>query len=421
MKTLRFVGVIWPLAFGQPVAARDFFELPPINYSMTASDDEVARLAREIERGEWDGEGRSGKDFLREILKKLEVPEESQVMVFSKTSLQNSLINQRNPRAIYFSMDTYVGWVPGEKVEVIAVDEKLGPVFYTIDPPVGKMPPRVVRATDSCLQCHATSRTSGVPGMFIRSVVPDENSHPVLSAGTFLVTDQTPLKNRWGGWYASGSSDEPHLGNRWIPEGASGRGVMKPEQSSHEDLSLLIDTEKYLQPTSDIVALMVLEHQCQTHNLLTKAKMTYERAVYFQKSYSEEKLDSPEGMAWKTADSNARAIASAFLFSDEVDPGGDGVEGSEKFTEMFEKCGVESSGGSSLREFRLYGRIFRYRCSYMIHSKSFKGLPAVVRERVFHYLREALDEESGSHLGKRERKVIRSILEETVPGFKTKS
>lgn len=41
-----------------------------------------------------------------------------------------------------------------------------------------------------------------------------------------------------------------------------------------EDLSGTINTEKYLAPTSDIVALLVLEHQCRMHNLLTKAKLT---------------------------------------------------------------------------------------------------------------------------------------------------
>lgn len=177
---------------------QDFFDLPPIRYSQTASQDAVAKMVAEIEHGDWVIGKVDGKTFLKAVLKKLNIPEESQVLVFSKTSFQNSLINQNNPRSIYFSMDAYVGWVPGGKVEVIIEDEKLGPVFYTIDPPFGDRRAKIVRATDSCLQCHATSRTSGVPGMFIRSVVPDQNSHPILSAGTSLVTDSTPLRERWG-------------------------------------------------------------------------------------------------------------------------------------------------------------------------------------------------------------------------------
>ena len=180
------------------MAGQDFFELPPIKYSETASQGAVAKMAAEIDSGDWVVRKVDEKAFLKALLKKLNIPEESQVLVFSKTSLQNSLINQRNPRLIYFSMDACVGWVLGDKVEVIIEDEKLGPVFYTIDPPFGDRSARVVRATDSCLQCHATSRTSGVPGMFIRSVVLDQNSHPILSAGTSLVTDSTPFKEGGG-------------------------------------------------------------------------------------------------------------------------------------------------------------------------------------------------------------------------------
>lgn len=402
-------------------AGQDFFELPPIKYSETASQDAVVKMAAEIKSGDWVIGNVDGKAFLKAVLKKLNIPEESQVLVFSKTSLQNSLINQRNPRSIYFSMDAYVGWVPGGKVEVIIEDEKLGPVFYTIDPPFGDRPAKVARTTDSCLQCHATSRTSGVPGMFIRSVVPDQNSHPILSAGTSLVTDSTPLKERWGG-DVSGSSDDPHLGNRWIPDSALDGVELAPEVSNNEDLSNLIDTEKYLQPTSDIVALMVLEHQCRTHNLMTKAKMGYQRALYFQKSYSEgEHLSSREGMSWKTAESSAKEIVEAFLFADETDPGGDGVEGSDAFTEAFKARGVKTGKGKSLRDFRLYGRIFKNRCSYMIHSMAFKGLPELVKERIFHHLRQELDKETESHLSSREKKTLLGILEETVPGFRSES
>jgi len=401
-------------------AGQDFFELPPIQYSETASHDEMAKLASQIEAGDWVFPPSDGKGFLRAVLEKLKVPIESQVLVFSKTSLQNSLINQRNPRSLYFSINAYVGWVPGGKVEVIIEDEKLGPVFYVLVPPFGDQPPKVTRVTDSCLQCHATSRTSGVPGMLIRSVVPDQNSHPILSAGTTLVTDATPLKDRWGGWYVSGAADDPHLGNRWIDEAPLDDVSLPAEVTKLAELSSLIDTDKYLQPTSDVVALLVLEHQCRTHNLITSAKFNYLRSRYFHKSFGdEEDLDSPEGMSWKTADSTAKEIVGAFLFTDEIELGGEGVEGSESFAEAFAKGGVADESGKSLRDFRLYARIFKNRCSYMIYSKAFKGLPDPVRERVFHHLREALSPEAENHLGTLEKKTIVGILTETVPGFKS--
>ncbi|MDG1363321.1 MAG: hypothetical protein P8Q54_07585 [Akkermansiaceae bacterium] len=419
---MNFYPLVLLLIFGgvSVQGGQDFFDLPPIRYSQTASQDAVAKMAAEIEHGDWVIGKVDGKTFLKAVLKKLNIPEESQVLVFSKTSFQNSLINQNNPRSIYFSMDAYVGWVPGGKVEVIIEDEKLGPVFYTIDPPFGDRRAKIVRATDSCLQCHATSRTSGVPGMFIRSVVPDQNSHPILSAGTSLVTDSTPLRERWGGWYVSGHTDAPHLGNRWVPESVLSGAKFKPEVSDHEDLSSLINTEKYLQPTSDIVALMVLEHQCRTHNLITKAKMGYQRALYFQKSYSEGKdLGSHDGMSWKMAESSAKEIVDSFLFASEIDPGGDGVEGADKFAEAFKRGGVKTAKGKSLRDLRLYGRLFKNRCSYMIHSLAFKGLPELIKERVYYHLREELANEADNHLSSREKKILLGILEETVPGFRS--
>jgi len=68
-------------------AGQDFFELPPIKYSETASDDAVVRLAGEIERGDWVVGPMDGKAFLKAVLQKLEILEESQVLVFSKTSI----------------------------------------------------------------------------------------------------------------------------------------------------------------------------------------------------------------------------------------------------------------------------------------------------------------------------------------------
>jgi len=150
--------------------------------------------------------------------------------------------------------------------------------------------------------------------------------------------------------------------------------------------------------------------------------MGYERALYFQKSYSVgADLNSREGMSWKTAESSAKEIVKAFLFTDEVDPGGDGVEGSRAFADAFEGKGLKSKKGKSLRDFRLYGRIFKNRWSYMIHSLAFQGLPVIVKERVLSHLRQELSGDFKNHLSSREKKAIREILIETVPGFKSES
>lgn len=398
------------------VPGAEFFELPPISYSETASEDELAKFAERIEAEGWAETADDDRGFLAQILKALQVPEESQVLVFSRTSLQTSLIRYATPRALYFSMDTYVGWVPGGKVEVIIEDEKLGPVFYTIEPPRTGKAPVIRRATDSCLQCHATSRTEGVPGMMVRSVIPDENGHAILKAGTSTVTDETPIKDRWGGWYVTGEIDDPHLGNRWSLEKEVDQ--FQPQRSALSELGELFETDRYLKPTSDVVALLVFEHQCRIHNLLTKAKYSYARARHFQKGYQEEvELDSVEGVSWRTADSAAREIVNALLMGGEAELGGDGVAGGGEFAKTFQKGGLKSAKGESLRDLRLYERIFKYRCSYMIYSKAFKSMPEAVKTRVFAHLQIELNPKTANHLSSREKKTISAILSETVPGF----
>ncbi len=397
--------------------AVDFFEMPPILYSKTASQDAVTRMQQDLENGDWVVTPTSGKEFLRAVLDRLNVPVESQVLVFSKTSLQNSFINHKNPRAIYFSNDIYVAWVPGGKIELIAEDAQLGPVFYTLTMPRKSKPPLIKRETDSCLQCHADSRTEGVPGLFIRSVIPDKNSHALLNYGTTLVHDSTPIQKRWGGWYVTGKSDSPHLGNQQSIEGEN----LIPQKQNVPHLNSFIDTTKYLQPESDIVALMILEHQCRIHNLLTKAKYGYRRATWFQKSIQQNlPINDPNGMSWKNADQSADEILSALLFEDEIELEEDGVQGGERFKDAFLSRDIAPSSGRGLRSLKLYRHLFKYRCSYMIYSKAFRHLPKPVKERVIIKLKQALSDEGTpkfAYLSLREKQKIRAILNDTLPSF----
>src|SRR5207247_1213252 len=128
----------------------------------------------------------------------------SQTLVFSKTSFQRDFISPQTPRALYFNAHTYIGWVQGAPVlEVATVDPQLGAVFYILNQePGGK--PKFVRQTYECLQCHDSGLTRSIPGHIIRSVYPDAQGQPILSEGTYITTDQSPLKERWGGWYVTG-------------------------------------------------------------------------------------------------------------------------------------------------------------------------------------------------------------------------
>ena len=123
------------------------YELPPIEYSTSTASNQLTCLMRN-----WGGEGHpmpsgSRKEFLGAFLQRMSVPAASQMLVFSKTSLQRDLIRPDQPRALYFSDDCYIGWVPGGLVEVVVSDPDLGVVFYSLDPRKTNGPPEVKRGS----------------------------------------------------------------------------------------------------------------------------------------------------------------------------------------------------------------------------------------------------------------------------------
>lgn len=393
--------------------SRDFWELPPIQYSDTAANDKIAKLAGVLTDGtmptaEMDSLGR-----LEWLLKYLDVPKESQVLVFSKTSLQNSRIHPENPRSLYFSENTYVGYVPGGEIEVIVHDAVLGPVFYLIKNSAGGAL-KIHRDTNRCMSCHATARTENVPGVLIRSVYPGEDGQPILSLGSHDVNDETPIEDRWGGWYVTGRSALPHLGNRQFDEDSD----RVPRMTSLDTVSEKVDASRYLTATSDIVALMVLEHQVKLHSLLNAAGMNYRRSIHLMRALDPERELESESMD-RISDGWAEDLVDALFFKNEADLG-DGVEGSRDFQREFAKRFPKSSDGDSLVEFRLYRRIFKNRCSYMVYSDAFKGLPDGLKQRVIAKMKRVLsgEAEGFEYLKKSERKRIDEILSETLKGWK---
>jgi hypothetical protein len=407
--------ILSPLAWGQ----RDFFEMAPTDYSDAVSTDAFAKLSADWESGKKPWPEDDPLEVLRVVLKELGIPEESQGLVYSKTSKQNNLINPRNPRSVFFGDNAYVGYVPGGSIEVAAIDPVIGPVFYLLHLDRENVSERVVRS-NTCLQCHGTSRTELVPGLLVRSVYVNDEGHPLLGAGTFLTTHSSPLKERWGGWYVTGMHGEDrHMGNTISTELDDGGVEFDFEAGANwESLEGKIDTSKYLQPTSNIVSLMVLEHQCKMENLLTKASLEYRRLVYLQKAINPDAdVARSDGMAARASKDLAEQILKYMLFTDEVDLG-EGVEGDGAFEAAFEKLGPVSSEGDSLREFRLYGRLFKNRCSYMIHSNSFEALPDAVRVPVLTRLWEVMsgkdESEEFENLGRSEKKRILEIVKDTV-------
>ena len=407
------------LAIGNAPAATDLWDMPPLRYSETASTDPIANLAAELANGERKIEGITPLDQLRYVLKHLDIPEASQMLVFSKTSKQNPLIHPGNPRCLFFNENSYVGYVPGGDIEVIAHDPLLGSVYYLISTHNGNPTRQIVRDNLECLSCHGTTRTESIPGVLIRSVFPDENGHPLFSAGTFLTNHSSPIGERWGGYYVTGHSSLPHLGNRTYQE--SSERILPSDSPDLATLAGKIDTSRYLRPTSDIVALMVLEHQCQVHNQLVAAGMNYRRIYWLQKSL-DPTADPDSGTAGKHADESARKIADLLLFENEADLGEDGIEGDPAFQEAFTKRFPKSKDGRSLADFQLNSHLFKHRCSYMVYSKTFKSLPPRVKSAVINRLHTILksEPEPGNHpnLKTSERRKISSILQQTLPDWK---
>ena len=395
-------------AFGQV----DLWDLPPLRYSDAVATDQLSQLAQDWQTGKVRLQGTTELARVREVLAALHVPEASQVLVFSKTSKQNGLIHPGNPRALYFSRDCYVGFVPGGMMEVILHDRKLGPVFYLIDLGHAEKAPTVLRDTSDCLSCHGTGRTENVPGVLVRSVFPDESGHPLLALGSGLVMHDTPIAERWGGYYVTGSIALPHLGNRTYSEA----GPVQPERFDWPDLRGKIDVSKYPCATSDIVALMVLEHQCQAHNLLTAAKMNYDRARFLSMSIDPEG-DPDAGSAGRVAEQGAQRIVDWFLFQNEADMGEDGVSGSETFQQQFSAAIPKARDGASLADFQLNSRLFKNRCSFMIYSEAFATLQDSVKSRVITKLKKVLEnpaaDDAYPDIKVSERRRIAEILRDT--------
>src|SRR6185503_3972792 len=124
----------------------------PHNYFNRAPQDRFTRLMQSLETDSRLDRS-CEKVFLASFLKILGIPASSQMLVFSTTSLQLRFISPSNPRAIYFSEDVYVGYIPGGRLEVVGLDPELGAIFYIFDIPRHADAIRFERS-ERCMNCH---------------------------------------------------------------------------------------------------------------------------------------------------------------------------------------------------------------------------------------------------------------------------
>lgn len=404
-----------------PVCADDDFEREPINYSQAEPDNIVSRLQARLDRGETRLEYDPHFGYLKSLLREMDVLSSSQTLVFSKTSLQRQRIAPRTPRSLYFSDDVYVGFCQhGDVLELSAADPQLGAVFYTLKQD-NAHPPQFLRQTDNCLICHGSTQTQRVPGHIVRSVFADAGGSPILSAGTYRIDQTSPLEKRWGGWYVTGEhGSQKHLGNLIVRE----QQVQEPVDNSRghnvTDLSDRLKIEKFLTPHSDLVALMVLEHQTKAQNLLTQASFTGRQAAHYEQMLNRE-LGKPADHRWESTASRIKnagePLVKYLLFSEEAtltEP----IRGTSNFATEFAARGARDRHGRSLRDFDLKRRMFCYPCSYLIDSPSIHALSDEMKQYVWTRIAEILSGRDQSaafaHLTLEDRSAIREILRDTL-------
>ncbi len=383
------------------------YDEEPIAYSKTQPDDPVARLQRRIDAGEAKLEWDDQFGYLPGILDAFGIPKSSQMLVFSKTSLQRKLISPSNPRALYFNDEVYIGYIPGAPLmEVSSVDPKKGGMFYSIEQEKVRKP-KFTRNED-CMQCHGAQRTLGVPGHFVRSVPTDKEGELDSMNEVSDISQCSPLADRWAGWYVTGQHGaQTHRGNLIGPT-AFARAKTEPNALGNlTDLGRFFDESNYFSRGSDIVALMVLEHQAHMHNYITRLNFEAQimTAMYGHIRY----LKNQEN-----------AFLRYLLFTEEARLSAP-VSGNAGYASAFTKAGLRDSKGRSLRDLDLQTRLFKYPCSFLIYSDAFAQMMPEMREdllrRLFAILIGKETHPDFAKIPDVDRQAILEILRETMPSL----
>lgn len=403
---------VWLSAVAGAQLRDTFFDAlghPTIQYFTPPTDDPVSRLDSRIAAGEVTLAFDPRTGYLPSLLEALKVPVESQIVVFSKTSLQSPRVSPDNPRTIFFNDSVVVAWPRGGFIEMAAEDARQGVAFYKLEPRSDGAP--YLTRPAECVRCHHSYATLGVPGPLVRSVATGPDGRTVPWLGNYTSDHTSPLDERWGGWYVTGKLGPfKHLGNAFVtaspanPDSATTTSFPPPES-----LVGRFDTSAYLSPYSDVVALLVFDHQMRMMNLLTRAGWDVRLAA-----------STSGGDPARVARENAKEFVDYLLFVDEAPLPGT-IRGSSGFAEQFSARGPKDRRGRSLRDLDLERRLFRYPCSYMIYSPAFDGLPQQAKDAIYRRLWEVLSGQDADgryqRLSASDRQSIVEILRDTRPGL----
>ena len=350
---------------------------PAIQYSTAPLNNVVDALNRKLQDGSagLTFEGRSG--YLRSVIAALQLPIDSQLLLYSKGSLQGRLVGPANPRALFFDDRVALGWVrDGDLLEVAAHDETAGVVFYSLEQKPSARP--VFKREFRCLGCHMTGQTSGIPGLLMFSSA-TATAGGAGQAKTVIMDHRSPYAERFGGWFVTGANGTArHLGN----QGTALEGRRDAEVTS---VAGLFDAEGFVGTTSDIAALLAFSHQTQMINLLTRASWEARAADPALHPGGSGQAQLVETLMSGVADE----VVDYMLFVDEPPlPGG--VRGRSGFAERMSARGPRDRKGRSLYELDLTRRLMKYPCSYLIYSPAFDALSPLAKAPIYRRLWQVL-------------------------------
>lgn len=324
-----------------------------------------------------------GHGYVPALLAAFHIPRDSQLLVFSASSLQFDRIGPKTPRALYYQDNVALGTVlDGKLIEVMAADRDSGVAFYTLD--VAKTDhPRFERKGGECIICHGFA-SRWASGMMVANMSTGPDGKPINldPMHIFNLTDhRTPFEERYGGWYVTGQTGAmQHRGN--VTLDPTDPLTLPPGGLNLASISNRIAASRYLEAGSDIVSLLTLEHQSGFVNLVTKINAQVRGLNNLQ--------IKPELRATQDdIDASITELAAYMTFADAV-PLPSPVSGSSNFTKDFAAEGPRDGQGRSLREFDLKTRLFRYPLSYMIYSQAFDNLNPAARERVWRLVYDSL-------------------------------
>jgi hypothetical protein len=245
-----------------------------------------------------------------------------------------------------------------------------------------------------------------VPGFLVRSAFVAPNGGTLPQLGSYLIDHRSPLDQRWGGYYVTGSVSMRHMGNATVKDLEKPETMITDETLHLKSLESKFDTHGYPTNQSDIIALMVFDHQTHMLNLLTRVGWEVRVARY------EHRLNLTDGFLYDAINE----LVDYLLFVDEVPLAGP-VRGSSGFTELFSAQGPKDSKGRSLRQLDLQTRLLRYPCSYMVYSDAFDALPREAKAAIYERMSDILSGRDTnprySRLSAADRRAITEILRDT--------